>query len=99
MKLPKLSLLLCRDPLLGDDHKVAVTLEIAAPEREPADQVGADEVLPENRLDAGDQFCEQLVQLRKYRRRGRRFLFSRHPVHSNSHKPDDRALILQVFTL
>ena len=69
VKLPKLSFLLCRDPFLGDDHKVAVALEIAAPEREPADQVGADEVLPENRLDAGDQLCEQLVQLRKYRGR------------------------------
>ena len=78
VKLAKLSHLLCRDPLLGDDHKVAVTLEIATPEREPAHQVGADEVLPENRVDASHQFCQQLVQLRKYRRRRRRFLFSRH---------------------
>src|SRR6187431_1537115 len=78
VKLPKPSHLLCRYPLLGHDHEVAVTLKVAAPEREPADQVGAEEVLPENRVDAGHQFCQQLIQRRKDRRRGSRSLFSRH---------------------
>jgi hypothetical protein len=61
-------LLLVRDPSRGDDQEVAVAVEVAGSERERAGQVGADDVDSENRLDAGDQLCQQLVQLREARR-------------------------------
>ena len=68
VELAERSLLLCRDPIPGDHQKVAVALEITGSERERAGQVGADEVVAENRMRASHQLSQQLVQLRKGRR-------------------------------
>jgi len=68
VQLAQRPLLGCRELVRGDDQEVAVAAEIARSERERAGQVGADDVDSENRLDAGDQLCQQLVQLREARR-------------------------------
>jgi hypothetical protein len=46
-------------------------VEVAGSEREGAGQVGAEEVVSEDRLDPGDERSRELVQLRKGGRRRR----------------------------
>src|SRR4029077_15502032 len=78
VELAKCSFLLCRDPVLGDHQKVAVAVEITGSERERAGQGGADEGGSEDGLDTGNQLSQELVQLRKDRRRRRRSVCRRH---------------------